>query len=223
MNFTPTSTVNAMFNADLAGAIGTYCFDNFVFGRTVALPVSLLNFNGFAEKKGNRLTWAFADATDLDKIELEKSEDGLIFNPLSPESVRDFAALNILTKNDRFYTDENPFDLTYYRLKMLDFEGKFTYSKVISLKRGNIEATAQKDFTLFPNPTTQDFTIQFKEETASVLECRDVFGRLVFSKKLDASMQQYSFSAKALGLSVGTYFLKTDKVETVAQRFVVLQ
>jgi hypothetical protein len=39
MNFTPTSSVNAMFNADLAGAIGTYCFDNFVFGRTVALPI----------------------------------------------------------------------------------------------------------------------------------------------------------------------------------------
>jgi beta-glucanase (GH16 family) len=223
MNFTPTSTVNAMFNADLAGAIGTYCFDNFVFGRTIALPISLLNFNGFAEKKGNRLTWAFADIKEVRSLEIQKSEDGLNFIPLSPESVRDFAALNILTKNDRFYTDESPFDLTYYRLKMLDLEGKLTYSKVIALKRGDIEATGQKDFTLFPNPTTQDFTIQFKEETANTLECRDVFGRLIFSKKLDASMQQYSFSAKDLGLSVGTYFLKTDRVGTVAQRFVVLQ
>jgi hypothetical protein len=40
---------------------------------------------------------------------------------------------------------------------------------------------------------------------------------------LDASMQQFSFSAKALGLSVGTYFLKTDRVGTVAQRFVVVR
>jgi beta-glucanase (GH16 family) len=212
MNFTPTSSVNAMFNADLAGAIGTYCFDNFVFGRTTALPISLLNFNGFTEKKGNRLTWAFADIKEVGSLEIQKSEDGL-----------HFTSLIFPNKNDRFFTDENPFNLTYYRLKMLDLEGKFTYSKVISLKRGNIETITQKDFTLFPNPTTQDFTIQFKEETANTLECRDVFGRLVFSKKLDTSMQQFSFSAKGLGLSAGTYFLKTDRVGSVIQRFVVVQ
>jgi beta-glucanase (GH16 family) len=211
MNFTPTSTVNAMFNADLAGTLGTYCFDNFVFGRTVALPISLLHFNGFTEKKGNRLTWAFADIKEVDGLEIQKSEDGLLFT-----------SLIFPNKNDRFYTDENPFDLTYYRLKMLDLEGKFTYSKVISLKRGNIEATGQKDFTLFPNPTTQDFTIQFKEETANTLECRDIFGRLIFSKKLDTSVNYFQFSAKNLGLSAGTYFLKTDRVGSVIQKFMVL-
>jgi beta-glucanase (GH16 family) len=212
MNFTPTSTVNAMFNADLAGAIGTYCFDNFVFGRTVALPISLLNFNGFAEKKGNRLTWAFADIKEVGTLEIQKSEDGL-----------HFTTLIFPNKNDHSITDENPFDLTYYRLKMLDLEGKFMYSKIIALKRENTEGVTQKDFTLFPNPTTQDFTIQFKEETANTLECRDVFGRLVFSKKLDTSLNYFQFSAKNLGLSAGTYFLKTDRVGSVIQRFVVVQ
>ncbi len=212
INFTPTSGVNAMFNADLAGAIGTYCFDNFVFGRTTALPITLLNFNGFAEKKGNRLTWAFADVKEVGSLEIQKSEDGL-----------NFKSLTIGSKNTHFFTDENPFDLTYYRLKMLDLDRKITYSKIISLKRDNTEATSQKDFILYPNPTTQDFTIQFKERTASVLECRDVFGRLVFAKKLDVSLQQFSFSTKSLGLSTGTYFLKTDGVGSVVQRLVVVR
>jgi beta-glucanase (GH16 family) len=212
MNFTPTSSVNAMFNADLAGAIGTYCFDNFVFGRTTALPISLLHFNGFAEKKGNRLTWAFADIKDVGSLEIQKSEDGVNFIPLS-----------ILTKNNLFYTDENPFDLSYYRLKMVELDSKLTYSKIISLKRGNIETTTQKDFILFPNPTTQDFTIQFNETTAAYLECRDIFGRLIFTKKLDTSLPQFSFSTKILGLSAGTYFLKTDRVGSVVQRLVVVQ
>jgi beta-glucanase (GH16 family) len=36
--FTPTTTVNVMFNADLAAAIGTYYFDDFMFARTVIVP-----------------------------------------------------------------------------------------------------------------------------------------------------------------------------------------
>jgi beta-glucanase (GH16 family) len=211
MNFTPTSTVNAMFNADLAGAIGTYCFDNFVFGRTVALPISLLNFNGFTEKKGNRLTWAFADIKEVGSLEIQKSEDGLNFTPLS-----------ISTKNDHFITDENPFDLTYYRLKMLDLDGKFTFSKVISLKRGNIETITHKDFIVYPNPITQDFTIRFDAETANTLECRDIYGRLIFVKTLDNSISYFRFSTKDLGLSAGTYFLKTDRVGSAIQKFMVL-
>lgn len=39
--FTPSVTANAMFNLDLAAAIGTYCFDDFVFAKTQNLGLNI--------------------------------------------------------------------------------------------------------------------------------------------------------------------------------------
>jgi beta-glucanase (GH16 family) len=214
LNFTPTTTVNAMFNADLAAQLGTYCFDDFVFARSSVLPIRLLNFQGLSEIKGNRLTWYFANLQEIKDFEIQKSSDGKIFTPLS-----------ILTAQDDFFLDTTPFKLTYYQLKIKDLEDKVTYSDIITLvnakNASNTEGVSNKDFVIFPNPTSQGFTLQFQDETAGVLECRDILGRLIFLKKLNPLSSVCYFSVKEEGLSAGIYFLKTHKVGTIAQRLII--
>jgi beta-glucanase (GH16 family) len=211
LRFTPTSSVNAMFNADLAAQLGTYSFDDFLFAQEAAvLPIQLIDFKGIAEQEGNDLTWHFEDVKDIKSIEVQRSQNG-----------RDFTPLSILTKNEVFFRDEKPFSLSYYRLKIKDLDGVFVYSKIITLAytHGEREDT---DFKLFPNPITDNFKIQFNAETPSILEGWNLFGRLIFSRKLETTIQQFDFSAQALGLSAGTYFFKTDKTTTQWHRVVVI-
>ncbi len=145
LTFTPTSNVNAMFNADVATEIGTYCFDDFVFARTaLLLPITLLDFRGKIDAKGNTLTWKFADKKDLQYLELQSSADSKFFTSLSP-----------LNTNDEFFIDKNALGLTYYRLKMEDNSGKPKYSNIVSLHR-----TRQGRAFIFPNPVQNELTIQ---------------------------------------------------------------
>jgi hypothetical protein len=119
------------------------------------------------------------------------------------------------------FIDENPYNLTYYRLKIKDIDGKIVLSKIITLKRSDTEGGA--DFSIFPNPTSNDFTVQFHTDATTFLECRDIVGRLIFTRKINTLTEAFHFSAKSMNLKAGTYFLKTNRVGGRVQRLVVLR
>lgn len=216
MTFTPSSSVNAMCNADLAAALSTYCFDDFIFGKTaIVIPVELMSFQGTTEGKTNRLTWLFAEAKDLKNVEIQKSMDGKRFTPLSiftPNTLGE----GLKIKKDGEFIDENPFSLTYYRLKINDINGSSFLSKTIALSLDEVQ-TKKKVF-VSPNPVQDFLDIQLdnlKTETVS-FDVFNAFGQLVFTEKSNASTSSKRLNTE--GWSKGVYFLKLSigqSVETV--------
>ncbi len=149
--FMPSSNESVMWNVDLAGQLGTVCFDDFSFARTVLLPLELLDFQGFAEKDANRLTWSFADTKDLDFVEIEKSKNGLSF-------ITTGSSYRMTKTSPKFnMVDETPFELTYYRLKIKELDGKISFSNTISIKRDESNFSKIK---LYPNPVNDVLTIE---------------------------------------------------------------
>jgi hypothetical protein len=100
--------------------------------------------------------------------------------------------------------------INYYRLKQVDFDGKFEYSKVISVvfgKTGSIR--------VFPTVNvTESLRVQFDEltEEATLWQVMDASGRLVSSGRLEAEASEYPIPVAQL--PVGMYFLRVSTGRT---------
>ncbi len=163
--------------------------------KNIVLPIELLNFGGTAEKTGNRLTWQLADAKDLTGLTLEKSENGVNFIPLSKKG-----QITALSTFDMSPTvDESPFELTYYRLKMIELDGKKRFSKIISVKRAEI----LRGIKMYPNPVNNVLNIENVE--GQTIEIFNVLGQVVVKLMVNYA----SFSVNVSQLRSGLYFLKT--------------
>jgi beta-glucanase (GH16 family) len=144
ITFTPSSSVTgAMFNADLARQVGTYCFDDFVFARTTLLPIELVSFAGQTLDKTNQLYWKTASKTNAQSFEIQR---------LNVQN--EFQTIGKMVANpkqvDYDFVDETPLAaVNYYRLKMIDLDGKVVYSSVISFEN---QANSWK---IYPNPAKQ--------------------------------------------------------------------
>jgi parallel beta-helix repeat protein len=95
--------------------------------RTTALPVELLDFNGQQTENGTQLTWQTASETRFSHFDVERSWDGTVFEKIG--------VLKAQGSNSNYtFMDPNPFNVTYYRLKINDLDSKFEFSKIISIE-----------------------------------------------------------------------------------------
>jgi hypothetical protein len=117
-----------------------------------ALPVELLGFKGESKEKVNVLEWATVRETNNDYFEIQHSLDGENFDALGTENGR--GTSNTLS-NYRFFHENPSLGTHYYRLKQMDFDARFEYSEIISLK----VQEGEDRFTLYPNPAKDQLTI----------------------------------------------------------------
>lgn len=162
--------------------IGAYEFDPTV------IALELIDFQGVALKEGNHLAWNFADTKDLDKIEVQKSKDGVHFTPLSIPNPKGETAL-----------DSDPFDVTYYRLFMTEINGKEAFSKIIAVKRFGTEGSKIK---VYPNPVNAVLMIENAE--GKDMTVVNALGQVVKTIKKHENLNQFNVST----LPNGIYFIK---------------
>lgn len=165
---------------------GLNSFSPFAVERasTHPLPIQLINFDAkFNANKQVDVVWSTATETNNDYFTVERSTDGLNFELL--ETVKGAGTSSSLLKYA--IVDYNPFSGTsYYRLKQTDFDGKFSYSNIVSVKPISDIA----DFTLFtiyPNPATADdyFTLYFSKVSQPkniLVVVTDIHGKVLVSK-----------------------------------------
>lgn len=108
------------------------------------LPVNLLNFGGTAASKNISLNWKVSSELNTDYYQVEKSADGAAFSTLGK-----VYSISVNNGSDKTYSYADPSPFTganYYRLRMVDKEGKYTYSPVIKIKFDD-----KKEIALFPS------------------------------------------------------------------------
>ncbi len=127
------------------------------YGGTVtfyspALPLTLLDFYGRYSNKAIALGWSTEREIDTKYFSLEKSFDAVSFVPLANIA----ASVNTQGKKTYGYTDNTPLKgVNYYRLKMVDADGRFTYSKIIAIATPITNA-----MMVFPNPVKDKLFIR---------------------------------------------------------------
>ena len=146
------------------------------------LPIILTSFN--IQSRKNRtinLHWTTSSETNNDHFIIERSQDGRHFKKIG--RVKGEGTTNI--KQSYNFTDRNPFDkVSYYRLKQVDYDGRFSFSDVRSI---HSKIDNEKP-SIYPNPVTD---MLFIESADSIISVR-VFnnqGRIVISSDVKDKSQ----------------------------------
>jgi Secretion system C-terminal sorting domain len=174
-----------------------------------ALPIILSSFNTACKNNGADLVWATQFEQNTSVFEIEKSKDGNSWTKIGTVNANGVAS-------DYNFTD-NEAGQAYYRLKQIDIDGKFTYSKVLS---SNCEV---KSITLmlYPNPASSFTELRFTspKENKTVINIYAENGQLV--RSIRAAVQQgiNTIRINLNGLSNGAYMLKinTDELNVTKQ------
>jgi hypothetical protein len=147
-----------------------------------------------------RLDWSSALEDNFFGYEIQQSVDGENWNVL--EVIEGRGASNYFT-----YHHQPALGNNYYRLKMVDLDGSFNYSDV----RPILFETEGKEFTIFPNPFFNQFSIQSYDEGNLRMVLVDLLGRIVHEKELGYSSgtgEVFNINLENDGLSPGVYSLQ---------------
>lgn len=174
------------------------------------VPVKLLNFSAKKSGSSNLLQWSTTAEVNLDRYEVEHSSNGIDFKTLG--SVASLTG-NAGVKNYH-YTDVSPLNgINYYRLKMVDIDGKFEYSPVrlLSNKPGN-------SFTIYPNPVKDVLRIKAEMGEKALLQVQLIThdGKTLLTSEWYAGEGITIKSINTAALPVGAYLLKIISLNTPA-------
>ncbi|OQP44755.1 hypothetical protein A4H97_10360 [Niastella yeongjuensis] len=177
------------------------------------LPVTLTQWSGIYKNNKTYLSWTVENVADFSHFSVERSADGAHFSPLGDVAgITSGAFAQSYSFEDVFPAD----GVNYYRLKMIDLNGQYTYSGVLIIRTNGsgiqINAT--------PNPFTDHVVISIQSTTDEPANLR-VFnsdGKLVWRKttyvKAGTNVQYFN---DLQSLPKGVYIIKVDKGDTTGE------
>ncbi|MEO7047595.1 MAG: T9SS type A sorting domain-containing protein [Ferruginibacter sp.] len=175
------------------------------------LPVTLLSFTVSNNGQKNQLSWKVANEHLLNYYELQRSLDGQNFSPVA--EIKN-AGVESYTYNDNI--DASVAQVYFYWLKLVDADGKFTYSNIVAIK-----IDAASPFIILPNPVHRILYVQATGANEhAVFQVMDAAGRKLREIKVTLTAAT-SFSIDVSTLSKGMYYLvllKND--QTVTRKFI---
>ncbi|RYZ55487.1 MAG: T9SS type A sorting domain-containing protein [Sphingobacteriales bacterium] len=173
----------------------------------VILALDLISFEARPTAQGIVLNWLTANEKDNMGFEVEKSLDGTHFTNIG------FVAAKGSQEAAYSFTDEsNERGYRYYRLKQLDFDGSFSYSRTLKV------TADQADNLVFSNPVYGAMAVSYNAGAEAVANIRvtDAQGRTVLSAVQHITHGQNHFTLDMTRLPSGTYQLHliSDKTST---------
>ena len=163
------------------------------------LPVTLLSFTATKNNKQVNLQWVAGNEINLLQYIVERSADGVGYSSLTT-----VPALGTSSQITYKANDTDPVNgINYYRLKITDIGGRFTYSNIAT-----VNFHKQYGFSIGPNPAKHYIMITDAGNYMQV-QIIDVAGKLVrqMSRSIDNRYNIY-------GLGKGLYVVRligTDK------------
>ncbi|RYY95833.1 MAG: T9SS type A sorting domain-containing protein, partial [Chitinophagaceae bacterium] len=157
---------------DAAGLISESAGYTVSFGGV--LPLKLGAFTAEASAAGVLLRWNTLEEEGTDRFEVEYSTDGRAFRPAGSVAAAGTAA------SYRFTHRPATAGTHFYRLRMIDADGQFTWSPV----RFVSDRAAAAAFTLSPNPATGSTVRLLWSGAAAQVRVTDALGRPVFATAL---------------------------------------
>ena len=200
------STVDANWNSAYPYVVGPTFYGTIVVSKVASVPggttifvppvlsVGLNNFYGYAKNKTNELYWSTSTELSNNYFDVERSADAGTYQKIG----RVAGAGNSTTTKTYSFTDLVPLHNNYYRLKQVDTDGKFYYSKIIFINKNTDINDAI--FSVFPNPASDLVTIQFKNLVSDNYEVLlyDMAGKLITKTKLYQGSTIAFFDTKTL-------------------------
>jgi len=181
----------------------------------IPLPIELLSFSGKKAEAVNVLEWVTASEHNNDYFSLERSANALDFHEIAKvDGAGNSSSLISYAHNDK----EPPAAISYYRLKQVDFDGRYSYSNIVALDR------TVADLELLNVYSTEEMiaiTLNCSGGCDLVFHLYDAGGRLLISSAGHLPGEGAVWHIPADSLSKGIYFLKAVNGDTVITKKII--
>ena len=208
------TTITPSFGAD-SGRVGvltqTFPFaqlpPNMQICQVIVLPVTLLNFTAnYVSVNDVKVSWSTTQELNANYFEVERSADAVHFAGVarvnaneSPNPIHDYSI------NDPLYNINS--NIVYYRLRLVDKDGKFTYSKVVPVKLDQ----PQNIMSVYPNPVDSYINLSlFSDKPGTgMLRLIDNSGKQIMSRSFTVTSGNNSLVIEQLNaLPKGIYVIQ---------------
>ncbi|MBC7865851.1 MAG: T9SS type A sorting domain-containing protein, partial [Bacteroidia bacterium] len=180
----------------------------------IVLPIELLEFNAVKNSTAVDVSWITESEKDCDYFLVERSVDAINFETIGKIKGTGTSEL----KNNYLLKDERPLNgISYYRLKQFDFNGKFSYSKIVSVNfdYGN-------KLSVFNQHVSNDnliFSVSCACKKPVMVDLYNLTGQKIWSSQNEISSGIINVSIPVNSFSHGIYLLKvSDGNETVTRK-----
>lgn len=189
--------------------------DNINDNTDIVLPVELTSFTAQPINNKIELNWKTLSETNNAYFAIERSTDGQFFEEIGRIDG------NGTTLEAKEYTsiDATPErGVNYYRLKQVDFNDRFEYSKVVT---ASLDKNIQKDIQIIPNLVKEQFNIIFPSASneAIHLNIYNINGQKIQSETIQNTNKIHIINVNTLNKGLYVITLETS-TSIVNRRFV---
>lgn len=178
--------------------------DLYIVDQSVTLPTTLLNFTATLNGKAAELQWTTSTEINTKNFIVERSVDGTNFHPIGSVNARGNSAQKTSYKFDDAGALNAGANKLYYRLQMVDRDGKFTYSKIATVQIVN-----GKLFVVYPNPVKDQLQITSNASLNNAqIRITDQSGKVVYQQQLSNMQAGTPNKINVGGLNKGVYYLQ---------------
>ncbi|GHB73965.1 T9SS type A sorting domain-containing protein [Persicitalea jodogahamensis] len=208
----PQTNANFQNPAPVAGdAVGNNAIATSANVTAAPSPVLLSSFSAQKEAQTALLSWSTAEEINSDRFEVEHSLNGKNWRMIGK------VAAEGNSKNTQWYsfTDVNPANgSNLYRLRMVDRDGTFDYSRIKSLEFDiNIETA------LYPNPVAERLLL--KTDDLSKISRVELYNAMGVAVIHTESVSDTGLDVKSL--PTGLYVVKVTRTNGSTDTFKVLK
>ncbi len=174
------------------------------------LPVTFLNFSGSCDNGKVTMGWQTGAELNNNFFEVEKSDDA-----------NNWASIATVKGNSESktyaYTDERPNAvISYYRIKQVDVDGKFSYSQTVYVMSCGAD---KQSVLIYPNPTSSGVYISTEHTDDMDYELYDMKGAMISHGKLQAGATYVNMA----GLAAAPYYLKVKQNNIELNNFKIIK
>ncbi len=175
---------------------------NLTITKPDPMPVELFYFNGEENEGVVNLEWATLSETNNDYFTIERSVNGFEFSEVNRIS----GAGNSNEPIHYSYTDNQaPPGVLYYRLKQTDFDGNFSYSRLLS-----VSTESPPEIHVFPVPADDYLFAEINDLQGEdiLIELTDLIGKKHLSYPLLVSNEFETVPISISTVPPGLYLLR---------------
>jgi beta-glucanase (GH16 family) len=184
---------------------------SFALAQNAPLPVRLISFNGKNVEEGNQLSWKVSAEQNFSHYEIERSAAAKTFKTIGKvmgnSNVNELLSYSYIDKNEELNKVGLAANGAYYRLKMVDLDGKTEFSKIIFVENKTEKSTVGN---FYPNPSFgNEVHININSSTQSkwTITGYDLAGRVLSSENrlLEKGDNKVSINIKQVFLNMVIY------------------
>ncbi len=204
-NFIPTQIRITLGDGTIGGCGNDFAMDDVKFSYCAEggpMPVELTSFTAHNKGTGVSLDWSTSQEINNSYFQVEKSVNGT-----------DWAIVAKVTGagNSQKVKNYNAFDanptsgINYYRLKQVDFDGNFKYSRTVTVKIDGPKTA----ISVLTNPFHSTLSVQFNSASSQIVSARlmDITGKQVISENWSVTSGNMKKDFSVSSIPQGMYIL----------------